>query len=85
MFHENRPLYFISKQEIEWVKADLRDQSSIKHVADSIDIVIHLAAIPRNDLRKTWEDFQVVNVNGTRYLLSEAQKSGIKIYLYQYC
>ncbi len=82
LYHETRPLYFISKQEIEWVKADLRDQSSIKHVTVSIDIVIHLAAIPRNDLRKTCEDFHAINVNGTNYLLKEAQKSGVKKFIF---
>jgi len=82
LYHENRPLYFISKQEIEWVKADLGDQSSIKHVTDSIDLIIHLAAIPRNDLRKTWEDFQAVNVNGTNCLLNEAQKTGVKKFIF---
>jgi UDP-glucose 4-epimerase len=82
LYHENRPLYFVSKQEIEWVNADLSDQSSIQGVTDSIEVIIHLAAIPRNDLRKTWEDFLAINVNGTRYLLSEAQKSGIKKFIF---
>lgn len=82
LHHEDRPLYFISKEEIEWVKADLSDSQSLQNITDSMDLVIHLAAIPRNDLRKSWEDFQAVNINGTSLLLNDAQKSGVKKFVF---
>lgn len=80
--HESRPLYFISKDEIEWVNADLCDHESLNNVADSIDCIIHLAAIPRNDLSKTWDDFRAVNIEGTRALLNEAQRAKIKRFVF---
>lgn len=80
--HEKRPLYFISESEIEWVDGDLIKKDSIKNITSSIDIVIHAAAIPRNDLRKTWEEFYSVNVQGTLNLMDEAAKSQIKRFVY---
>lgn len=80
--HEKRPLYFISESEIEWVEGDLARKESIKEITNSIDIIIHAAAIPRNDLRKTWDEFYSVNVQGTLNLMDEAAKSNIKRFVY---
>jgi UDP-glucose 4-epimerase len=80
--HEQRPLRFIKENEIEWIPADLRDENSIKNVAQSIDCIVHLAAIPRNDLSKNWDDFYSVNVRGTQILLDEAEKAGVKRFVF---
>lgn len=80
--HEKRHLYFISESEIEWVEGDIAIKDSIKNIASSIDIIIHAAAIPRNDLRKTWDDFYSVNIQGTLNLMEEAAKSNIKRFVF---
>ncbi len=82
LLHEDRPLYFISKEEVEWVRADLRDPKTLDNVTENVDWVIHLAAIPRNDLRKTWDDFLAVNVKGTENLLNEAQKTNVRRFIF---
>lgn len=82
MRHENRPLYFVKENEVEWFEGDLTNKFSIQNIADSVDTVIHLGAIPRNDLRKDWEEFYNVNVCGTRNLLEEAVKSKITKFIY---
>jgi UDP-glucose 4-epimerase len=82
MYNVEKPLYFLKKDEIEWRQADLRDAATMRGIADNIDIVYHLAAIPRNDKRKTWDDFQIENVNGTALLLEECNKAGIQRFIY---
>lgn len=80
--HEKQTLYFISESEVEWVDGDLANSESLKKITDSIDIVVHAGAIPRNDLRKSWNDFYNVNVIGTKNLLEEASKSNIKKFIF---
>ena len=82
MYNVEKPLYFFSKTEIEWRKADLRDAATLVKIAENIDVVYHLAAIPRNDMRKSWDDYKVVNVNGTASLLEESNKAGVRRFLY---
>jgi nucleoside-diphosphate-sugar epimerase len=77
-----RPLYFFKSEEIEWRNLDLRKNETLKGVPEGISCVYHLAAIPNNDHSKTQEDFQSVNVLGTRALLEEAKKAGIKRFVY---
>jgi UDP-glucose 4-epimerase len=77
MLHEHAPLYFVEEDEIEWVTADLRVKETLQDVCSGIDTVFHLAAIPRNDLSKSWDEFLEVNVRGTERLLCEGQKAKI--------
>lgn len=77
-----RPLYFIRSDEVEWQTVDLLKKESLKGIAEGIECIYHLAAIPNNDYSKTWEDFYNVNVLGTRALLEEAKKNGIKRFVY---
>ena len=80
--YTERPIYFFEAEEIEWRTVDLQKKESLKAIAQDISLVYHLAAIPNNDHSKTWEDFYEVNVLGTRTLLEEAKKAGIKRFVY---
>jgi UDP-glucose 4-epimerase len=80
--YAERPLYFIRSDEVEWQTVDLMKKESLKGIAEGIDCIYHLAAIPNNDHSKTWEDFYSVNVEGTFFLLEEAKKSGVKRFVY---
>lgn len=82
MFHDNYPLYFIKKGEIEWFEGDVTNKHSIQDICKTIDFIVHLAAIPRNDLRKNWQEFYNVNVCGTHNLLEDAAKSKIRRFIY---
>ncbi|MDR2693204.1 MAG: NAD-dependent epimerase/dehydratase family protein [Chitinispirillales bacterium] len=75
-------LYFFRDDEADSKKADIADRESISGLMDGIDIVYHLAAISRNDMSKTWEDFYAVNVQGTVNLLEEAKAAGVKRFVF---
>jgi len=77
-----RPLYFISAEDIEWRDIDLRKKETLTGIAQDISCVYHLAAIPNNDFSKTWEDFHAVNVLGTAALLEEAKRAGVQRFVY---
>lgn len=82
MAHDERPLYFIKTGEVEWSKADLALPETLKNIAEGVDTVYHLAAIPRNDLSKTWEEYEAVNIKGTETLLREAEGNGVKRFVF---
>lgn len=82
MYNVEKPLYFFSKDDIEWRRADLRDAASLKGIAAGIDLVYHLAAIPRNDTSRTWNDFLAQNVTGTAFFLDECYTSRVKRFIY---
>ena len=77
-----RPLTFIKSGEIEWADVDLQNGNSLAGIASDVSCIYHLAAIPNNDYSKTWEDFFAVNVIGTKSLLEEAKRAGIKRFVY---
>jgi UDP-glucose 4-epimerase len=82
MHNSDIPLYFIKENEVEKRKADLRAAETIQGIATDIDVVFHLAAIPRNDTSKKWDDFFAINVNGTRLLLEECMRAGVKRFVH---
>jgi len=75
-------LYFFREDEVDSKKADISKRESISGIMDGIDVVYHLAAISRNDLSKTWDDFYAVNVSGTVNLLEEAKAAGVKRFVF---
>jgi len=75
-------LYFFRNNEVDSRPADIGNRESLSGLMDGIDVVYHLAAISRNDLRKTWDDFHAVNVQGTINLLEEAKAAGVKRFVF---
>lgn len=80
--HEPKPLYFVEGGELSWHDGDLAEPASLRGVADGVDTVFHLGAIPRNDLSKTWNEFEATNIDGTRSLLQECARSGIRRFVF---
>jgi nucleoside-diphosphate-sugar epimerase len=66
---------------VEIHPGDLRETTSLAGAARGIDLVIHLAAVHRGgNLRRT--DFWQVNSEGTKRLLQEAVRAGVRRFVY---
>lgn len=80
--HGSLPLYFVKPHEFEKIEADLNNRQSLVNICKNCDVVFHCAAIPRNDLSKTWEEFKQTNIDGTKYLLEEAVYASVKRFVF---
>jgi nucleoside-diphosphate-sugar epimerase len=66
---------------VEPHRGDLRETASLVGAARGIDLVIHLAAVHRGgNLRRT--DFWQVNSEGTKRILQESVRSGVRRFVY---
>jgi nucleoside-diphosphate-sugar epimerase len=59
---------------VEVIAGNLGDPETITGIADGAEMVFHLASI----MRGRWEDFEQVDVAGTRLLLDEARHAGTR-------
>lgn len=65
---------------VEGWAGDVSDQKSIRGASDGCDAVLHVAGIAvEQPPRRT---FQAVNVDGTRYVVMEAERSGLRKIVY---
>ena len=55
---------------------DVSDDKSVRGSADGCDVVLHIAGIV--DERPPSHTFQAVNIDGTRYVVLEAERAGVK-------
>lgn len=60
---------------------NLDGETSWKGAFNHIDTVIHLAGLAHSNM-SSQQDYQVVNVDGTLHLASEAAKSGVKRFIF---
>ncbi|MDR1760460.1 MAG: NAD(P)-dependent oxidoreductase [Fibrobacter sp.] len=79
---EDSPLYFFNPNETDRKKGDILDRNTVAEAVKDVDTVFHLAAIARNDLSKTWDDFYAVNVLGTQNILEAAKNAGVKKFVF---
>lgn len=63
---------------------DLRDKNSIRDIAKNIDVVFHLATVGNINavLPEEYEKYRLNNVTGTKNLLEECVKGGVKKFIY---
>jgi nucleoside-diphosphate-sugar epimerase len=66
---------------IEIVHGDLTDPDSLAGKMDGVDVVFHIAAVYRQEGIPRSE-FWRVNVDGTRHMLDEALRSGVKRFVH---
>lgn len=66
----------LDDDRLEVVRADLQDERSIAGVADGVDAVVHAAARVADWGR--WDAFYRTNVLGTRMLLDESVRRGVR-------
>jgi NADH dehydrogenase len=65
---------------VEPWEGDISDDRSIRGAASGCDAVLHLAGIVEED--PPGVTFQSVNIDGTRYVVLEAERSGVKKLVY---
>src|SRR6476646_10502829 len=59
---------------------DVTDEASVRGSADGSDVVLHVAGIATE--RPPTHTFQAVNIDGTRYVVLEAERAGVKKVVY---
>jgi NADH dehydrogenase len=59
---------------------DISDEKSVRGSADGCDVVLHVAGIV--DEQPPTHTFQAVNIDGTRYVVLEAERAGVKKVVY---
>ncbi len=65
---------------VEPFAGNVTDRSSLQHAADGCDAVVHIAGIAAEDPPKL--TFQAVNIDGTRNVLAEAKRAGVRRFVY---
>jgi UDP-glucose 4-epimerase len=63
---------------VETVAADIRDAKSVQDIADGCGAIVHLAAkVHALDDSGEEQDYEAVNVDGTKHILDAAVRSGV--------
>ncbi|MCA9359842.1 NAD-dependent epimerase/dehydratase family protein [Candidatus Kaiserbacteria bacterium] len=70
-------------KEVEFNKLDIRETEALAKVCEGVDVVIHLAALPRVQFSiQHPQETHDVNVTGTLSVLEAAKKAGVKRVVY---
>lgn len=65
-------------QNVETVTADIRDAKQVQDIASGCETIVHLAAkVPGIDDFRAGNEYEAVNVDGTRHILDAAVRSGV--------
>jgi nucleoside-diphosphate-sugar epimerase len=73
---QRRPLTGSLRPGVSEVHGDIRDRDAVLRAAEGCDVIVHGAA--RVGVVGTWEDFESVNLGGTRQVLDAARAHGIR-------
>lgn len=63
--------------DVERVRADLTDPSSLERAFDGVDVVYHLASLISISMNN-WEEVHRINVLGTRNVVQASLRSGVR-------
>ena len=66
--------------DVEPFPGNVAEASSLRGAADGCEVVVHIAGIAEEDPPK--RTFQAVNVEGTRNILAEAERAGVKRFVH---
>ena len=58
------------------VRGDITDRDAVARACSDADAVVHAAA--RVDITGPWEDFERINVDGTRVVVDAARRAGVR-------
>jgi dihydroflavonol-4-reductase len=68
---------FLKSGQLNWIRGDIRDISTVRGFVQGADVVFHLAANPRLWTRRRG-DFHSVNMIGSRVVLEQACDAGCR-------
>ena len=73
---------FISDTKTDIIYGDLCDRDSLQAATEGVEVVYHLAAIPKWEANVSQQQYVVVNIEGTRNLFEASALSGVKKVLF---
>ncbi len=79
---ENEDSKFLESIGCEIVYGDIRDKDSIERAIDGVDLVYHLAALPRFDATIPEEEYYRVNVYAVKNMLEICRLKNVETFIY---
>lgn len=82
-----KKIFFLKKNNVQFIKADIRDNKAMKKIIPEGDILIHLAAITKVPIinkennRKIIDDIKTTSIIGTRNIIKNAKKESKIIFI----
>lgn len=76
------PFPAVNAPTIDFRPVNLTEPEAVTDITKGIDTVIHLAAIPREDRSKSYDEFLSVNVEATARLLDDAQRNSVSRFVF---
>ncbi|MDD5529967.1 MAG: GDP-mannose 4,6-dehydratase [bacterium] len=78
----NEKTTFLSPNHSEIIYGDIREEELLKVATREIDIVYHLASVPRLIKTVLPQEYKSVNTDGTRTLLEVSKRAGVQKFIY---
>lgn len=75
-----KKIFFLKQNNVQFIKADIRDNKAMKKIIPEGDVLIHLAAITKVPIinkennRKIIDDIKTTSIIGTRNIIENAKK-----------
>jgi len=82
-----KKIFFLKKNNVQFIKADIRNNKAIKKIIPEGDVIIHLAAITKVPIinkennRKIIDDIKTTSIIGTRNIIKNAKKESKIIFI----
>jgi nucleoside-diphosphate-sugar epimerase len=68
--------------DVEFQPADLTDSDAVEGLLDDVDVVFHTASLFSYASHRPWEQFETVNVDGTRHLCAAARHADLDSFVH---
>jgi UDP-glucose 4-epimerase len=84
---DKEKIFFLKKSNVQFIKADIRDNKAMKKIVPEGDILIHLAAITKVPIihkennKKIINDIKTTSIIGTRNIIKNARKDSKIIFI----
>jgi nucleoside-diphosphate-sugar epimerase len=82
-----KKIFFLKQNNVQFIKADIRDNKAMKKIIPEGDVLIHLAAITKVPIinkennRKIIDDIKTTSIIGTRNIIENAKKESKIIFI----
>jgi len=79
LVRQNSDIRFLKNIDAEIVQGDITRPDTLHGIAEDIDVLIHMATLGHmSNFAVTQEMFETINVQGTRNIMQEALRAGVK-------